>query len=493
MPLKNRRTDTLIIGNGALALFLAEELSRRGTTNDITVVGPSHRLGGASQAAGAMLGCFCEVTADTFRTDEGRSRFEIGVKSHELWNDTLERLTDLSPSLKPLKVAEETHVILNSVGSDFDSTNFEAMVDALNSYQRPWSDVDPAEITGFNPQPNSRAFRAIKLPNEGAIDARAVLETLETALQRSGVSLIDQTVRRVLQKSGQVVGVELHSGEIIEAGVVVVAAGAKSEDLINGIDDGFGIQPTFAGLGMGLVSRRIEGTPFKSVVRTPNRAFACGLHVVPGGDGTEYLGSTNRLVPEIATGACLEDLSYFTRSAMEQLDENIEHHQVEKLLVGNRPVTLDGFPLIGALPVTGLFVMTGTYRDGFHCAPQLAVQMADEILGTPQEIHDQFRPDRRPIATKSVEESINEFAEQSVAMWYESGANAPFPTEDLFNYRREQAEKQYEFLGIDYGLNPDVLWYTIRYPSGAPKIVNYFNSHKLRTPMQASMREAHVA
>lgn len=456
------------------------------------MVGPSHRLGGASQAAGAMLGSFCEVTTDTFQTSLGRARFEIGLAAHDLWDEAIDRLDKTSPQSASLKVADETHVILNSVGSEFDGENFAAIVDALDSYRRPWSEVEPADIAGFNPKPNSRAFRAISIPSEGAVDARGILESLEITLECSGVPLLNQKVRKVLRKGGRVTGVELSSGDVINASVVVVAAGAHSESLVNSIDDGFCIMPTFPGLGMGLISRRIAGPSFKSVVRTPNRAFACGLHVVPGNDGTEYLGSTNRLVTEIATGACLEDLSYFTRSAMEQLDENIEHHQVEKLLVGNRPVTLDGFPLVGALPLTGLFLMTGTYRDGLHCAPQLAIHMADEIFGDPQKVHSDFRPDRQQISTRSVEESINEFARQSVAMWYESSANAPFPTDEIFGYRREQAKKQYEFLGIDYGLNPDVLWHTIRYPSGAPKVVNYLNSQQLDKNTKPTLREAVV-
>lgn len=483
-------SDILIVGNGALALFLAEELKKRKPTDSITIVGPSRREGGASQAAGAMLGTFCEVTSDTFRTKLGRARFEIGLRSHDLWAGVIDKLNHFSSRKSSLQVADETHVILNSVGSDFDSENFKAITQALKSYKKPWSEIDSSEITGFNPKPNARAFCAIKLPNEGAVDARGVLESLEASLIDAGVSFVDQTVSKVRQVNGQVAGVELHSKEVIDAGIVIVAAGAFSEAIIKAVDAEMGVMPTFPGLGMGLVSRRITGTPFNSVVRTPNRAFACGLHIVPGNDGMEYLGSTNRLVPKVAVGACLEDLSYFTRSAMEQLDENIEHHQIEKLLVGNRPVTLDGFPLIGALPVAGLYLMTGTYRDGLHCAPQLAVHMAEEISGNSQWVHAAFRPDRAPESTRTVEESIDEFARQSVAMWYESGANAPFPTEDLYRYRREQAERQYEHLGISYGLNPDVLWYTLRYPSGAHNIVKYLNSATPIDPTKAALQEA---
>lgn len=477
--------DILVVGNGALGLFLAREIVARDQSVKLAIVGPSHRDGGASQAAGAMLGCFCEVTEDTFKTSIGRSRFEIGLASHDLWTATLHQLEAFCPDNKPLKVADETHVILNSVGSDFDTKNFQAIMDALIAYERPWSEIEPADVPGLNPKPSSRAFRALSLPTEGAIDARAVLQALENGLQTENVALFDCMATEICLSKDKVTGVRLEDGTVIEAGKVIVAAGAFSEKLINDADEGLEILPTFPGLGMGLISKRLAGPGFQSVVRTPNRAFACGLHVVPNSDGTEYLGSTNRLVPEVAKGACLEDLSYFTRSAMEQLDENIEHHQIERLLVGNRPVTIDGFPLIGALPIDGLYLMTGTYRDGFHCAPQLAINMTNELFGSPQNIHAQFSPSREPIFSKSIETAVDEFVEHSVAMWYESGANAPFPTSDFAAYRRDQAIRQYERLGISYGLNPDVLWHTIRYPAGIDRIVNYFKRHRV-VPAAAS-------
>jgi len=340
------------------------------------VIGPRDRAGGASQAAGAMLGSFCEVTTDTFRTDLGRARFEVGLDAHHLWQDVLERLQNAAPDGRSLKVADDAYIILNSVGSAFDTANYNAIKDALKEYNRPWSEVDPTQITGFNPKPCSRAFRAIHLPSEGAVDARGVLAALEQVLHRSNIPVIDQTVAQVLTNGGTVTGVKLDDGTVIEAETVVIAAGARSEELARSADETFDIIPTFPGLGLGLITKRQGGKGFKSVVRTPNRAFACGLHVVPSGDGREYLGSTNRIVPEVAHGACFEDLSYFTRCAMEQLDENIANHHIERLLQGNRPVTMDGYPLIGALPVAGLFMATGTYRDGLHCAPQIAVYLS---------------------------------------------------------------------------------------------------------------------
>jgi len=452
--------DILIIGNGALGLFIADELTRRQTGKTVAVVGPSSREGAASQAAGAMLGCFGEVTTETLRSESGRARFEIGVAAHDYWGSTIDRLDKLLPDDRSLKVADDAYVILNSVGGELDSDNFAAIVAALKIYQKPWADIDASDIKGFNPRTDCRAFRAIHLPMEGAVNARGVLAALETSLSGAGVPIIDQVVTRISTSNGKVTGVKLCEGNSIEADIVVIAAGACSERLIHDVSNELKILPTFPGLGLGMIAKRSKGNAFRSVVRTPNRGFACGLHIVPQGDEREYIGSTNRIVHQVMNVAWLEDVRYLAKYAMQQLDEEIAHHQIETLLRGNRPITLDGFPLVGWLPIVGLYLMTGTYRDGLHSAPLLATHVTNELLGEPGIIDPMFNPTRDPISTRTIQQSIEEYAQHSVATWYETGADSSqMPTKDLFNYYRDNATKLYDQLGIDYALGPDVLWY----------------------------------
>ena len=113
------KADIVIVGNGALGMFLAEELVER-EAGTVVVVGPSDRKTGASQAAGAMLGCFGEVTSESLRTDASRTRFELGVAAHDRWPGVLRRLEPDSPTGRPLQVATESHIILNSIGADLD-------------------------------------------------------------------------------------------------------------------------------------------------------------------------------------------------------------------------------------------------------------------------------------------------------------------------------------------------------------------------------------
>lgn len=474
MANQTMQVDMLIVGNGVLGLFLADELAER-RIGSVAVVGPASREGGGSQAAGAMLGCFAEVTSETLRTDAGRARFEIGVGAHDRWPDVLHRLQENSPSSRPLHVATDTYVVLNAIGAELDSVNFAAITAALDAYKQPWTEVDPGDIAGYQPRTDCRALRAIHLPAEGAVEARRVLSALEARIRKAGVSVIDQSVRKLLNDDGVITGVELDDGRLIEANVTVVAAGARSEELVQTASVELELMPTFPGLGFAMIARRLAGEPFRSVVRTPNRGFACGLHVVPGGDGREYLGATNRLVDHVTSDAWLGDIRYLAQYSMQQLDEEIARHQVERWLRGNRPVTFDGFPLIGWLPLSGLYLMTGTYRDGFHCAPLLAAHVANELQGRPGLIDPMFRPTRQPIVTRTVEHSIDEYVQHNLAAWFETGAQAApqMTTAHLANYYRSLVTQLYDELGIDYALGPDVLWYAAGHMIGARRIARY--------------------
>lgn len=450
--------DVVVVGNGALALFLADELARR-DFGSVVVVGPSGRSAGGSQAAGAMLSCFGEITSQTLKSDAGRAKFDMVLSAHGSWPSVLRDLDICTGGEAPLQVAHDTFVVLNTVGAELDSINFAAMTSALQEYAGAWSEVEPCEIPGYNPRTDRRGLRAIHLPSEGAVDARRVLIALEARVRRAGVRVLDQSVSCLLTHSDLITGVRLKDGHVIRAGVVVVAAGAKSEALVRSAIEDLDMMPTFPGLGFAMVGRRVTGKPFRSVVRTPNRAFACGLHVVPLGNGREYLGATNQIAPDVTTAAILSDVWFLSQCAMQQLDQEMVRHEIEQFRTGNRPVALDGFPLIGWLVPSNLYLMTGTYRDGFHCAPLLAAHAADEMQGIEGVVDRMFRPMRRPIVTRTIEDSIEEYVHHSLAAWYETGAQAaPQMTgADLAQGCRAQATRTYARLGIDYALPPDLI------------------------------------
>ena len=53
--------------------------------------------------------------------------------------------------------------------------------------------------------------------------------------------------------------------------------------------------------------------------------------------------------------------------------------ELEKINIGWRPTSADTYPLIGPTSVEGLYIASGTKRDGFHQAPLLSKILSNVI------------------------------------------------------------------------------------------------------------------
>lgn len=451
--------DVVVVGNGVIGQAIAHELLRQDPSLKVTLVGPACRTGGASAAAGAMLGCFGEVSKLTLGSEPGRAKFALAVAAHQRWPALVDLLNAEPLDVPRITTIDGTYVILNGRSGYLDSANFRAMEEALVDHQEPFDHVD--EVPGLDPVPDGRPLVACHLPNEGAVDSRMVLARFDALNRRLGVEIEETTVRRLLASVDRVTGVELADGRRLAGEHIVVAAGAFSSPLLRSVLPADAIQPVFAGSGFAFVAERVLGRGFSSVVRTVNRAGSCGVHVVPLGSGIEYFGASNIIFAEPEFRPHVGLWHFVTQCAMEQLDQMACYSRVEETRFGNRPVPLDTFPLLGPTALDGLHVVTGTYRDGFHCAPLLGDMAARTLLDGASAFPTIFDPMREPLSTLSVAASIDEFARQMTDSAFEnSTALSPFiHHSELTELYRSKAERIYDRLGIDRGLSPDIVNY----------------------------------
>ena len=72
---------------------------------------------------------------------------------------------------------------------------------------------------------------------------------------------------------------------------------------------------------------------------------------------------------------------------------------------GLRPMTFDGFPMIGRVPeTTNVFVAAGHFRSGIHLSPATAVTLADVICGSQPAVSlDAFRIGKQQSTTAAAE------------------------------------------------------------------------------------------
>jgi len=470
--------DVAVVGNGVIGMMIACRLRLLGA-GEVAVIGPPSRPNGASTAAAAMLGCLSEVTKDSFASEAGRTRFELSWRAHQMWPQLLDELSEIDRTTGPLNpTTTNTFVLLNGSGGELDSLNFEAIARAAANQNAEWEFVEPSTIAGYNPRPSGRALRAIRLGNEGAVDSGELIRRLEVWMRNAGVVPVRDVARQLITSDDRVSGVELEDGRAVNADIVIVAAGAASTQLVRRSSSQHSVLPVLSGLGIALVGNRTIGEGIKDVLRTPNRGGACGLHVVPLGAQREYIGATNRLVARPAGSPNLASLRSLSDQAMHQVDEQIAWHDLVEVRAGSRPVSLDGFPLIGWAETPGLYMVTGTYRDGLTAAPALAEIVSDDILGNgPAFDISLFSPTRRPIETCGIDAAVEEYALHLASSTFELGGTLPRETSTraLFDSFRAEARHVYASTGISISLPPEIIGFLAHTPdlSHTAPIIRY--------------------
>ena len=182
---------------------------------------------------------------------------------------------------------------MNPCSGQIESDSFRELLSALERFKEPYEEIDPRIIEGFNPNENLRPLRSIVIPNEGCLDSRRFMSVLRSLLEQRQVEFIEQKALG-FHEDGAGFGVELENSETVKSTKCLLAAGAFTQQLLDAHPDLADQMPrVLPGVGFSANIEQVPGNPIQKVVRTPNRAGACGLHVVPQADGSLYLGASN--------------------------------------------------------------------------------------------------------------------------------------------------------------------------------------------------------
>jgi glycine oxidase len=450
--------DVAVLGNGVVGWSLARALRLQDAGVRVAVVGPPERTGAATLAAGAMLGTFGEVTAATFASPAWREKLELSLQARSLWDDWVAGINEAAAPGPEVTVGRRgTHVILNTRSSAHDDRNFDAILRALKDHREPYELNEPETIHGYEPVDDERSLKALYIPNEGWIDPNALLAALEATAARDENLVPLHWIATEIQADNGGFRVLSQDGEEIATDQVVLAAGAATQQLIaRSPVVATKIPPVLCGVGTSIVTRS-ETVLFDHVLRTPNRGGACGLHAVPR-PGATYLGAGNILALEPSTRARLRDVYELVGRATEQLSRALSTSWIESIHVGNRPITLDTLPALGSAGVPGIWVATGTYRDGLNDSPAIATALATEILGGARTLSSEFEPVRQPHAFMSADECVAAAAEQLRGYFYEHGLSLRQRFDGLVEEAMlSRVQSLWASLDTTVALQPDIL------------------------------------
>jgi len=396
------RDRVTVVGNGVIGSLTALMLAREGF--DVVLSGPPDRHGSASLAAGAMLNVYGEIDG---RLDEyGRRKLAIGLDGIKAWRELL-------PA--DVFVADRTEVYLKLYHTDHERAAFEAIARAAGQtesverwIQKPWT---------------------LPLENEPAIDTRAMFAWLGAELEAAGVGYWRNAT----------------------GGKTVYCTGAFPNEVTPRC------LPVFYGIGTAM---HIEGAaielPLRTVVRTPNRGNTCGVHVVPRHDGI-YVGAGSYVSRTPQYGPRLETIKYLTDCLLSDFKCDIWRATVQPL-VGFRPMSLDGKPMLGPLKDDpNVYVATGTKRDGLTYAPVVAQDIVAWAKGEKRSgVFDGWEPDRKPISHGYLDHS-DVYINNRIAAMAEHGRKIGYETclEELVAAEKK-ARAEFNLPG-GFGLHPEIV------------------------------------
>jgi glycine oxidase len=342
--------EVIVVGGGVIGLFCAIRLRRGGARVRMLESGPEHVSYYSAMASASAAGMLAPVSS------EPHPHERAALESFELW--------------KALRVGAEW-----ADGVRFDGGAIVlADADAASAYAGRAVQIGcKAHAIGageFRKRTNlhARIDHGVYVEDEGAVDPLRTLSGLAMQAHALGV-LRDYDAEAAEVTPGRVM---LHNNRVHEADVVVLAPGAWASDKLIGAAPALG--KVRAGKGC-LTAVTLE-RPLGANVRAP------GFYLVQRRDEA-VLGSTMEL-DRYDRKVDRERLSELAAMAEQVFPGEVRI--AEKAWAGVRPMSPDGWPMIGPAG-DGVIVAAGHSCDGWLMAPLTAEIVAAYVFGTDVPAH----------------------------------------------------------------------------------------------------------
>jgi glycine oxidase len=369
----------VVVGGGIIAQSIALELIRSGLRT-LLIYSEEKATNIASLAAGAMLGAYGEITMDE---DDGSEATELGfrIRAQKIYPEWLNSIQD--ECSQRIFSSMGTYVIANNYGPQ-DCKNLARIKSVADKMTEPCEWVDAENVPGLHPSGSMMPSRCLFLPKEGSVDSSDLMSALKSCLSRSRLfEHVDDEVTQIIR--GAIEGewrISTTQGKNFSTECLIVCAGSLSAEIIGEATYAKAqLPPLYFGKGASCIVR--SATYLPHTIRTPNRAFACGIHLVPRANGRAYIGATNMFGTDHDAEKGVEpgELHMLFEQVIHQINTQLRREKIENIRYGFRPISTTRMPLVGKTRLPGLHIATGTYRNGILMAPLIAKTVVAEILG----------------------------------------------------------------------------------------------------------------
>jgi glycine oxidase len=349
-----------VIGAGVIGLSIAWRVAARGAF--VTVFDRGAAGGGASHAAAGMLAAAMEA-------EPGEDALvALGRASQARWPAfamELQQTTGIDVELR----TEGTLIL--AITAD-DRAHLQHRLAFQQQLGLPVEWISVAEARRREPHLPATLAGAVWSGDDHQVDNRKLAAVLHAAAQAAGAIVHEHCAVAAIKNDGRsATGVTLEGGELIDADVVVLAAGAWSR-AIGGLPGE--LQPPVRPVkGQMLALRMDPASPLINHV-----VCAPGVYLVPRRDGRLLVGATveeSGYDAQLTAGGILTLLEAAWRAL-----PAIEELPIDEMWVGHRPGSRDDAPILGSGPIAGLIYATGHHRNGILLTPITSEAIARLIL-----------------------------------------------------------------------------------------------------------------
>lgn len=447
-----------IVGNGISGLMSAIHLVHDYPGVEIVLVGESERRHSGTMAAAVMLNSLAEVDEQVTEDKPSWTKLRHSREADILWDSVGEILSALDESVE-FKPHRGTVILQTGESGSLEHRTFNSIINVANKLDEAVQPIELTDIAGYQPTYQGRAGQSVILPREGFLDPESLIPKIDSVLKsQSTFTYLPGTCAEIIE---QQFGIEviLESGEKFDCDKVILCNGYGAKHFLSPLGFVPGVHNSIYA-GEGTTMRLLPTTMSQSmVIRTPNRGLACGLYSAPHNTSL-VIGATNHVTEEPSGYPTAESLRSLTGMATRELNKDLSSAGVLKINHGIRPVTSDGFPLVG--PVSErIFMIAGTRRDGWHFAPLWSRVAAKAAVdgAFDQKKWALYDPWRQPIFDNTIEESVALGVENYISGMTQHGYVEPgghYPRHIEENYARYFREL-HQYFGLDHGLPPDLL------------------------------------
>jgi len=338
---------------------LALHLARRGV--DVVLLEKAHVASGATGHSGALVRAHYEARIGIRLARESLAFFQ-----------RFEKETDFSCDFRTTGFLTGTR--------ERDLPAFDALISLLTSEGVRAERLSPSDAKAMEPQLEVSDYAAlVHEPDVGYADPIATANGFASAAVVEGAKVFDDhTVTSIATRSGRVTGVKIRGAGFLPCGIVIVAAGNWTRDLVAAVGPRLPIR--YVRGDVAILRRPVDFGPPPKI----HFDYYGNTYSRPEGDKDTLCGfmdtdprktmRDHELVESLPATTVRE-----LRTRLAKRFPRMARAQPRGGWVGAYDVTPDSYPIIDRIGPEGLFVAVGFSGHGFKLSPEVGRLLAEYV------------------------------------------------------------------------------------------------------------------